>query len=93
MLSLSVIVTSHQDLGSAAPTTLFSPPSPDGQRKVYDAWETLSLLPFGSWKHDLHFTASFADTYEGMTSRDKAPMGFRLRADHVVRDSGKVNGG
>lgn len=52
---------------------------------TYAVWETINLLPFGLWKHEIQFTCAFTDTKHGTVSWVEAPMGFSSEATYTIK--------
>lgn len=73
LITMSPIVTRH------------SPRDEEDGKITYDVWENIDLLPFGLWKHEIHFTAAFQDKGDGVVSWIEAPLGFNSKANYTVR--------
>lgn len=73
VITLQPIVTRHSER------------SREVQIVCYDVWESIDLLPFGWWKQEIHFTATFEDKPDGVICRIEAPLGFGSRAEYTVR--------
>ncbi|KAF2724772.1 hypothetical protein K431DRAFT_281723 [Polychaeton citri CBS 116435] len=77
LINLSPIVTRHQRKEASSPE----------EGEAYDVWENIDLLPLGLWKHEIHFSVSFADTPDGVVSFIDAPLGLQSKATYMVRRS------
>jgi len=75
LITMSPIVTRHSPRDK----------DPATDKITYDVWENIDLLPFGWWKHELHFTASFQNKDNGVVSWIEAPLGFNSKADYSIR--------
>ncbi|KAK5113303.1 hypothetical protein LTR85_010920 [Meristemomyces frigidus] len=75
LITMSPIVTRH------------APRDREAGKITYDVWEDIDLLPFGWWKHEIHFTAAFEDKTDGEISWIEAPLGFNSKADYTVRSA------
>ncbi|KXL49660.1 hypothetical protein M433DRAFT_2463 [Acidomyces richmondensis BFW] len=63
----------------------FSVKSREGNRTTYDIWEGIDILPFGWWKQQIQFTATFEHKSDGVTIWVDAPAGVSHRAVSTVR--------
>ncbi|KAK4545843.1 hypothetical protein LTR36_002407 [Oleoguttula mirabilis] len=83
------LLHNHRFLITMSPIVTRHSPATDGQEAggkiTYDVWEDIDLLPFGWWKHEIHFTAAFTDKLNGEISWVEAPLGFSSKADYTVR--------
>lgn len=64
--------------------TKFKERDRDGDKVNFDVWENVDLLPFGLWKHEIQFTASFQDKVDGVISWLEAPLGLTSQSTYTV---------
>jgi hypothetical protein len=74
MISVSPFVVRH-NLASTSPSG----------KQTYDIVDKIDILPFGLWKREVSFTATFEDNANGTTSSVKAPSGLVITGDYAVK--------